>query len=262
MTSADTRIILAFLILFSSIVFTSCSENNQAENDVVGETIPAAELIAQSDELYKQRGENLQKVKDGLQLLRRARVADSSNYEAAWKIAKFSYFLGNHAKDEETRDKAFAEGIAAGKIATRLQPDKPDGYFWTGANLGGQAKFSLIDGAANIPEIRQNMQKVIELQPNYQGATAYVALAQIELKTRGILGGSPQKAVAYLEQALKLEKQNSLIYLHLAEAYLALNRKAEARKMLEAMYKLPKNDEYAFERREAEEKAQKLLAKL
>lgn len=252
------------ILLFSVIGLAfaaGCAGKIVGEESAPVESVPVPQLIQQADALYGQRGENLQRVKDALQLLRRARVADSENFEAAWKIAKFNYFLGNNAKDQAERDKAFKEGISAGKSATRLQPEKPDGYFWTGANLGGQAKANVIDGAANIKDIRQNMNKVIELQPNYQNGMAFVALAQIELQTRGMMGGSAEKAAELCEQALKLEKGNSFIYLYLAEAYFYSNRKAEARKMLDALYKLPPEPEYAAERREAEEKAKKLEAK-
>ena len=90
---------------------------------------------------------------------------------------------------------------------------------------------------------------------------AYVALAQIELQTRGILGGSTEKAINYLEQALRLTKQNSFIYLYLAEAYFYSNRKPEAQKMLDAVRNIPPHPDYLPERREAEEKAKKLAAK-
>lgn len=250
------------IMLLSALLFAASCGGAQSENSnaPVGEAISAPKLVEQADELYRQR-EDLAKVRDGLQLLRRARVADGNNYEAAWKLAKFNYFLGNNSPDEALRDKAFKDGATAGKVAARIQPDKPDGYFWGGANLGGQAKANILDGAANLPEIRRNMEKVIALEPNYEGGTAYVALAQIELETRGMMGGSAEKAADYLEQALKSNKQNSFIYLHLAEAYFYLNRKAESKKMLELLRNIPPNPDYLPERREAEEKAKKLAAK-
>jgi tetratricopeptide (TPR) repeat protein len=251
-------VLLFSVVTLSLAVLTGCAGRSVAEENAPVESVPVPELLVQADALYKDRDQNLQKVKDALQLLRRARVADAENFEVAWKIAKFNYFVGNNTPDEQIRTKAFNEGINAGKAATKLQPNKPDGYFWLGANLGGQAKANVIDGAANVGEIKQNMNKVIELQPNYQGATAYVALAQVELQTRGMLGGDADKAVELLEKALSLEKNNSFIYLYLAEAYLATGRKAEARKMLDTLAKLPLDPEYAAERRETDEKAAKL----
>lgn len=257
MSSAKRFVSLALLLIAFFVVNCGGAKDDAAP---VGETVSAVELVKQADELYKRR-EDLAKLRDGLQLLRRARVADGGNYEAAWKLAKFNYFLGNNTEDETLRGRAFKDGAAAAKTAIKIQPDKADGYFWCGANLGGQARNNVLDGAANLPEIRRNMEKVIALDPNYESAMAYVALAQIELQTRGILGGSTGKAISYLEQALKLTKQNSFIYLYLAEAYFYSNRKQEARKMLDAVRNIPPNPDYLPERREVEEKAKKLAAK-
>ena len=247
------------LLLLAGWLMAGCV-GNQSEQTTVGETVSVAELVTHADALYKER-EDAAKLRDGLQLLRRARVADGNNYEAAWKLAKFNYFMGDNTKDEALRDKSFKDGITVAKSAIKLQPAQPDGYFWLGANLGGQAEGNILDGAANLAEIRQNMQKVIEIQPDYEGAMAYVALAQIELETRGMMGGSAEKAVGYLEQALKLDKRNSFTYLYLAEAYLYLNRKPEAKKMLAAMRGIAPNPDYLPERRAIEEDAKKLEAK-
>jgi Flp pilus assembly protein TadD len=82
---------------------------------------------------------------------------------------------------------------------------------------------------AALQKVRDLMGKVIEIQPAYQGATAYVALAAIELKTE-FFGGEPEKAVAYLTEAVRLNPENFLARLTLAEAYIALERDAEAKR--------------------------------
>ena len=65
-----------------------------------------------------------------------------------------------------------------------MEPDKPDGYFWYGANLGELARRSPITvGIKSVADIQQAMNKVIEIDPGYQKASAYDALAQIELQT-------------------------------------------------------------------------------
>jgi tetratricopeptide (TPR) repeat protein len=114
-------------------------------------------------------------------------------------------------------------------------------------------------GIKSVDDIRQAMNKVIEIQPDYQGGSGYVALAEIELNTAGLLGGKPEKAVEYLEKALTLNKENTYIYLNLAEAYLAVGRKPEAKKQLEQLLKMPPNPDYLPEYRETTEKAKKLL---
>jgi len=75
----------------------------------------AGQKILEADQLYAQR-EDLSKVRLGVALLRQARIADYGNYEAAWKLAKFDYYLGAHTSDERERDTAFREGIDSGRL--------------------------------------------------------------------------------------------------------------------------------------------------
>ncbi|MBK7708671.1 MAG: tetratricopeptide repeat protein [Acidobacteria bacterium] len=74
-----------------------------------------------------------------------------------------------------------------------------------------------------------------------------------------MMGGKPEKAVEYLEKALELEKENTYIYLHLAEAYAAVGRKPEARKHLEHLLRMKPDSEYIVEYKESTEKAKKML---
>ena len=63
----------------------------------------------------------------------------------------------------------------------------------------------------------------------------------------------------YLEKALELEKDNTYIYLHLAEAYLAVNREADAKKQLDYLLKMKPNPDYLPEYKETTERAKELL---
>ena len=94
----------------------------------------AAESIAEASALYAQR-KDLSKVRSGIAVLRQVRIHDDGNYEAAWKLAKFDYYLGLHATDNREREAAFQEGVEAGRIAVHLQGDKADGHFTTEGEL-------------------------------------------------------------------------------------------------------------------------------
>src|SRR5260221_65292 len=104
---------------------------------------PSAETIAKADQLFSQRAD-LSKLREAIDVLRRARFDNLRNYEVEWKFARDNYFLGRHTDDDKERDKAFEDGKAAGQIAIQLEPNKPDGHFWYGANLGEQANRSPI----------------------------------------------------------------------------------------------------------------------
>ncbi|MFL6373504.1 MAG: TRAP transporter TatT component family protein, partial [Pyrinomonadaceae bacterium] len=193
-------------------------------------------------------------------LLGKARIDNPRTFELEWRYSKFNYFLGKQTKDEKEAEKIFTAGRDAGKIASNLQADKPDGYFWYGANLGEIARVDPLTGLTAIRDVQQSMNKVLELQPDYQLSSAYDGLAQVELETTGLMGGSARKAADLLETALQNEKNNAYLHLHLAQAYLALKRDADAKKQLEAILQMKPTPDYVIEYRECVEAAKKLLA--
>lgn len=246
---------------FVLFLFGSCASKVATENEAVPvNAISSAENLIKADALFRER-QDLAKLREAVRLLAAVRNPGSRSFEIEWKFAKYSCFLGRQSGDEKESEKAFADGAEAGKIASRIEPDKADGYFWYGANLGEQARRSPVTvGIRAVGDIREVMGKVIEIDPAYQGASAYDVLAQIEIKT-SLTGGKAEKAVEYLEKGLELEKENTYIRLHLAEAYLAVDRDADAKKQLEYLLKMKPDPEYLFEYEETTEKAKKLLEK-
>lgn len=252
-----------FLIAFLSLTllgFTACTSSEAVEDLTAKEAVPASELIVQADNAYKLR-EDLGKLRETVGLLRRARNAEPNNFEAAWKLAQANYFLGDKSADAKESERAFKEGVTAARNTVNLSKEKPEGYFWLGANLGGQSKKDLLSGAANLTEIKRSMEKVIELQPNFQGAAAYDALAQVELNTR-LTGGSTEKAIEFAEKGVALDKDNSLLRVTLAECYLAANKKDEAKKQIDFVQKMKPNPDFLPEFKDSLEKAKKLEGKL
>ena len=167
-----------------------------------------AEAKSNAEMLFAQR-KDLSKLRDAIGMLSKARNPDSRDFEVEWKFARYNYFLGRHTSDEKEAEAVFNIGKDAAKIASNMEPQKPDGHFWFAANLGEICKKSPITvGLRSVGDVQESMKKVIELQPDYQGASAYDGLAQIELGTR-LKGGSAEKAVEYLEKALSIENNNT-----------------------------------------------------
>src|SRR5690242_11269401 len=119
----------------------------------------AADPKAQAEDFYAQRSD-LMKVRQGLIVLRQAATANPSDYEIAWRLAKFNYFLGKHTTDDTERERAFRDGIDAGEIAVKLNGDKPEGHFWLGANYGGNAEISTLASVSEIQDIKREMEAV------------------------------------------------------------------------------------------------------
>jgi len=226
------------------------------------DTASAAELVKQADGLYAERA-SIEKARQAVAVLRRARMADYGNYEAIWKLSKYNYHLGGHERDEPRKLEAFREGIAAGEAAVRLAPDKPEGHFWLGANIGGRAKAQgALYALSSVPDIRREMETVIKLDEGFQAGSAYLALGQLDLELPDVLGGDPERATVELERGLKVGENNALLRLQLARAYYQVGRHKDARAQAEAVLKMKPSPEYKTEYDEAAEGARQLLSKL
>jgi tetratricopeptide (TPR) repeat protein len=198
-------------------------------------------------------------VRRGIISLRQAVTKDPGNYDAAWKLSKFNYYFAMHTQNEKDRDDAFKAGIAAGKIAVQLQNDKPEGHFWLGANYGGAAQHSTIQGLATVNDIKSEMETVLRLDEGYQDGSAYMVLGLVYLNAPPFVGGDPRKAVEEMERGLRFGEPNAFLHLHLAEAYVKVGRNDDARKELKKILEMTPDPNYLPEYKEASDAATKLM---
>lgn len=248
-----------------SLVFAglACQGSAPADRMAIdrGDAKAAADRLAEAEALYEGR-EDLNKARVCVAALRQARTADYGNYEAAWKLARAAFYVGDRTQNDSERDDMFREGIEAGKAAIALQPDKPDGHFWLGANYGGDAAHSTLANLSSFQDIKGEMETVLKLDETYQGYSAYLGLGRLYLQAPKVMGGDTSKAIEYLEKGVKLNPNNTMMRFHLAEAYVEANRDAEAKKEIETIMKTTPDPKYTAEHKDAMAKAEKLLQKI
>lgn len=253
---------LAVLLLVIVVVggVGSCRKSDRPTTES-SLTPPSADVIREADRLYAGR-EDLTKIRQALVALLQAQAVEPASYELAWRLAKFNYCLGAHSSDDREREKAYRDGIEAGKLAVKLQDGKPDGHFWLGGNYGGIAQTSTFAGLSEIDDIKSEMERVIKLDERYQSGSAYMVLGQVYLEAPSILGGDTQKAIESFEKGLKVGPDNSLLHLHLAEAYVEAHRNEDARKQIGILMSMKAAPGYEPEHKEAVSLASKLQEKL
>lgn len=245
--------------LLSIVLICLCAScGGESHEMATPTTTSATEDVAYALQLYSQR-EDLMRLREGIVSLRQARTKDPGNYEAAWQLAKFNYYLATHTDDSAERDKAFRDGIDAGKAAVQLQNEKPDGHFWLGANYGGAAQYSSIQGLATVDDIRNEMETVLRLNEGYQDGSAYMVLGLVYLNAPSIVGGDPKQAVDLMEKGLRFGEPNAFLHLHLAEAYQKVGRDDDARKQLNTILSMTPDQNYLPEYKEASNAARQLL---
>jgi tetratricopeptide (TPR) repeat protein len=253
---------LGLLVLVMAVAAggISCRKEAPASGDRPA-VRPAAEAIAEADELYAGRAD-LVKIRRGVVALRQAQAEDQTNYDLAWRLAELNYYLGAHSPEPTERDKAFHDGVEAGKLAVKLQDGKPDGHFWLGANYGGKAQTSMLSGLSEIDDIKHEMEIVLKLDEKYQSGSAYMVLGQVYLEAPGLLGGDTQKAIEYLEKGLRFGPDNALLRARLAEAYVEAHRNDDARKQIDALLAMKPAPGYEPEHNEALVEVKKLQEKI
>lgn len=254
----SSRCAITFLLL--ALLSTSCGSGSKIDVTMSTTTRESpASLVTRADQFYGQR-EDLKQLQQGIVMLREAATNDPNNYDANWRLAKFNYYLASHT-DGDYRERAFREGIQAGKAAVALQPNKPEGHFWLGANYGGVLEAEAITSLASLSDVRNEMNIVLKLEEGYQDGSADMVLGLLDLKAPKIVGGDKERAVAEFEKGLQFGKGNAFLRLHLAEAYLAVGRNSDAQQQLNTILSMTPDPNYLPELKEAQAQARQLLEK-
>jgi len=221
-------------------------------------TISAQE--ADPDALYKLR-ENLASAQQAEQIWSDRFAKNPKDFESAWKLARARYWLGGHAA-EKSRKTYLENGIAAGRAAAALEPNKPDGHFWIAANMGALAEsFGLRQGIKYRGEIKDELETVLRLEPAFLQGSADRALGRWYFKVPGLFGGSNKKSEEHLRKALTYNPQSTVTLFFLAETLLDESKKDEARTTLQKVIDAPLDPDWTPEDKEFKQKAKELLAK-
>jgi tetratricopeptide (TPR) repeat protein len=249
-------------IVITLCLLSACSKKVESHNaDPNASSANISEHLSKAETLFNERAD-IAKLREAVRTLAAGRNPDLRNYEVEWKFAKYSYFLGKVEPLEKDSIEVFEKGRDAGKIASRVDPSKPDGHFWYGANLGELGRISPVTvGIKSVDDIRAAMLASIAIEPGYQGGSAYDGLGQLEMATRTLKGGTIAKAIEYYEKGLELSPDNANLRLHLAEAYLAAKKDADAKKQLNALFALTPNPLYLPEHQIVIQQAKALMSK-
>ena len=216
--------------------------------------------FGEADALYADRG-NLTSARRAAAAWTAALAVDPRDFDAAWKLARADYWLGGHAPEPERRT-FLEQGIEAGRKASALQFSRPEGHFWTAANMGALAEsFGVRQGLKYRKPIKDELEAVLRLDPLFQNASADRALGRWYFKVPGLLGGSHTLAVEHLRASLRNGDSTASHYF-LAELLLDEGRKTEARAELQKVLDATVDPEWKPEDEDFKGKARALLPRI
>ena len=189
-------------------------------------------------------------------------AGDPRDFDAAWKLARADYWLGGHGSDAERRS-YLENGIDAGRKATSIQPNRPEGHFWTAANMGALAEsFGLREGLKYRKPIKEELETVLRLDPPFMDGSADRALGRWYFKVPRLFGGDRKRSEAHLRKSLTYNPNSTASHFFLGELLQDERRTGEARAEFQSVVDAPVNPEWAPEDQEFKDKARRALTRL
>jgi tetratricopeptide (TPR) repeat protein len=214
------------------------------------------------DALYRNRS-TLADARSAAALWQAQVKADPRNFDAAWKLARVMYWLGNHEPDSDAKRAALERGIEAGQQAVTLQSSRPEGHFWIAANMGTLAEaYGLRQGLKYRGKIKEELETVLKRDPGFMRGSADRALGRWYNRVPGLFGGSNKKSEEHLRKSLSYDANSTVSHFFLAQTLLDEDRNAEAIEELKKVLAAPYDADWEPEDREYKQKASDLLSKI
>jgi tetratricopeptide (TPR) repeat protein len=224
-------------------------------------TLAISAAAQNADTLYADRA-NLASATTASALWSEAVKRDPRDFEAAWKLARVSYWLGGHAPEKDRRGH-LESGMQAARAAIALEPQRPEGHFWLAANMGTLAEsFGLRNGLRYRGAVRDELETVLKLDPSFMNGSADRVLGRWYFRVPRLFGGSNRRAEEHLRASLQYDANSTISRFFLAEVLIDEDRKDEARTELQKVIDAPLSEEWAPEDQEYKAKATALLGRL
>lgn len=220
---------------------------------------PLSEIVHRADALYDARVQS-ENVRASVKLLQSADCA--RDYEAAWRMGRARFFLGQEASGVEESRAHHRRGALACQRATSLQPARVEGHFWLGVNLallaGLENPFKSLPHALRA---RRSLTRAVRLDASYHAAGPLRVLARLQHKLPRLFGGGRARARANFERAISLAPANTVTRLYFAELLLEMRDTTGARQQLESILNAPADSAWTFETARDRQRAHEMLKK-
>jgi tetratricopeptide (TPR) repeat protein len=227
--------------------------------------LPAAGYVAEADRLFDQGG--LANYQQAIELYMKALAENPNNYEANWKCARAHREYGDSAKNEKVdgwKDicaQLGKDGMNYAQKATQLEPDKPDGYYYYGLNVGiysdGVSIFTALSEGLK-DKTQKAFEKTYALDKMYRQGGPMIALGRFWQVLPWPMRDRKKSLKYYREyQATRYFADNMEVHVYLGELLIQIGgktNKSEAKGYLE---KAAQSDDPIFKAR-----AKALLNKL
>ncbi|MGB5750415.1 MAG: tetratricopeptide repeat protein [Desulfobacterales bacterium] len=225
----------------------------------------AASDVADGDSAYSRGG--LDGYKQAIELYEKALADNPDSYEANWKCARAYREYGNEAKSQKIEGwkdicaKYGKTGMQYAQKATELEPNKPDGHYYYGLNVGiysdGVSIFTALSEGLK-DKTQTSFEKAYAIDKMYKEAGPMLSLGRFWAVLPWPMRDRKKSLQYYREyQATQYFADNLEAHFYIGEVLYQIGgdeNKAEAKDLLE---KAAKSEDPFFR-----DKAQELLTKI
>ncbi|OGF48132.1 MAG: hypothetical protein A2231_09215 [Candidatus Firestonebacteria bacterium RIFOXYA2_FULL_40_8] len=212
-------------------------------------------LYTRALELFEARHLNTENALNANELTLQLLEKEPENVKAVVLVSRYYLFCGENMKTEDEKRKTYEKGVEYAKKALKLDEKSADAHFYYAASLGRCAQLKgIFNAMGSAGEIKKEFERTLELNPKHP--IAKVALANYYYQVPGLFGGSTEKAIELLKEAMAADPCVSMPYIDLAKIYINQGKKKEALELLNAVIdmknpSLPANY-YLYDKKEAE----------
>lgn len=187
------------------------------------------------------------------------------NAQAQTYLAETLFWLGDIATSDADKEKYHGEGVEYGKKAVELNSRSAAAHLWYAANMGSHGMVrGIMQSLFYVSPIEKHGKKAMDLDEGYFQAAPARLLGRFyhQCPPFPISKGDKKKAVKLLESAVQKGPDFLLNHYYLADLYLAMRRKSEAKKLLKQIIDTKEFKIMPEYHKNVQAIAQKLIAKV
>jgi tetratricopeptide (TPR) repeat protein len=215
-----TALLPALILLCLALLFPARDANcegsslNASANTSAGEGV--TDPLARAREVFGSYNEDPDNIDKAIALTEEDLKRDPSDVPALLLLSREWLTYGYvKARAREDLIRVFENGKNAAGKAIEIEPGNADAHFFYVANLAslGDAK-GLFNSLFMLPEVRRELETVLELDPNHANGLAMTGALYLYLPT--ILGGDLHISEVYLKRSVSVDPHVSSAGLYLA----------------------------------------------
>ena len=204
--------------------------------DKLPEKVP--DLIKYADDIFAKPEPQSAEMENALLALDKATKLEPKNFEAQWKAARATAWLGDELYDDKTKRQHFSgRGIDYAKAAIELDPKRVEGHYYSGINLGLSASAKLVGAKFMVPSVRDAWKKAMTIDACFDHGGPPRNLGELYAKAPPWPAsiGDPDKGVELIGEAIKCAADWPLNNLFLGDAMVAAEKYDEAKKQYQVV---------------------------